>query len=232
MRIRRAASGIPSWWLAVLGAFLVGVSATLGPILIWRIDEGIQMNLEEIDKQEEHVQRLWNASVGSDRRIVNAGVLLGLAKQVDEPTREFLIMLASEDAAAILSDSTSILDINANSCHEGTVDSDKMVKIMRRMKVDAPTCQAWFEELKEGRLEAFRSMASVRTGMLGASSVLMKDSFNSIRLLKTSVRNSKQQIRSVQYLVMFFSLAGLLLVLFKDIPIWKDSIARVREPGP
>ena len=233
MILHRVTSSIPSWWLAVSGAFLVGVSATVGPLVIWDMENDIQINLQEIEEREDEMQKLWNESVGSDRRMASVGILLALADQTEEPVRKFVLDLATRDASVVFSNSFTVIkaanafSIDPESCFDGTPDGEGVMTIMRELKVDADTCKEWYDELEKQELDAFRSVVKLREEVL---SRILQDKFheyndeNSTR--KIYMKETQRQIHKVQLLMTSFSLIGLLLVLLKDVPIWKDTVNR------
>lgn len=217
---------IPSWWLAVSGACLVGVSATLGPVLMWSLEEEIQANFRHIEELNDEIQELWNESVSFDRRLANVGVLLSVASQAEGSIREFALDRASEDAAAILSNSFNFLEIDAESCFDGSPDNQDVVDLMEISGAKAETCKDWYDQLAGGEIEAFQSVATTRSGMLGVFRGFMAEKRTEIADRRGSVREASANLWRVQLFATSFSLIGLLFLLLKDIPIWKKAARR------
>ena len=222
---------IPSWWLAVSGAFMVGVSATLGPLLLWNIEDEIQEHIRQIEVLQENTQGLWDEGVSSDQRMANIGVLLSLAENSEDAARKFALDRAWENAFKILINSFGILRIDAKSCLTGPPDSQYVADLMDDVGIKADTCSDFYDQLESGEIEAFRSLAKLREKLWWDFGDRVKENNEGINDRRGIIREANAKIKRVQLLVTFFSLIGLLLLLLKDVPVWRETARRENNSG-
>ena len=222
---------IPSWWIAASGALLVGLSATLGPVVLWHIDDDIQEHIQEIEKLESKRQLYWDESGRTDERVARATLLLAVADQLDGTLQQLVLDRASEDAIAAVNNSIGIFNlissligsapVDARSCVEDLPDTEELSKMLQAAKVDQYACIEWFASLQAGDASSFADVATFRTGLIGVISKGMEQ-------LNVALRQSQSEIvklrssRSIwQGAEVFVALLGLLMLVLKDVPIWK-----------
>lgn len=221
--------GFPSWWIAASGALLVGLSAALDPVVLWYIEEEIQVTTGEIGELESNRQLYWDEHERIVERIVRATQLLTAADQQDYTLRQLALTRASEDAVAAITSSLMIFNlINNNSvdfesCYSNTRDTEELSALLRVAGVDQYSCFKWLAALRAGDASAFAAVASFRTGMLGVMGAEMERLHRTIRLKQSNIGNLRSNRSVWQGVEIFLALLGLLMLVLKDVPIWRRS---------
>ena len=218
--------GIPSWWMAASGALLVGLSATLGPVILWGIDDNTQAAFQDVEELKSKKLLYWNEHVRMDERVARATHLLAISNQLDEPLHKLVLERASEDAAAVISNSFNIIPVDAMSCYTNSLDNEELSKTLQAAQVDQDSCSEWFEGIQAGDASAFDDVAKLRTGMLGVFRGKIGEIEESIRQKENNIRNLRSDRNLWQGLEIFVGLLGLLMIVLKDIPIWTRKTFR------
>lgn len=219
--------GIQSWWMAASGALLVGLSAALDPVILWHINEEIQVTTDEIKELESNRQLYMDEKERMDERVVRATQLLTTAYQQDDTLKQLALTRASEDAAAVIFGSLSIFNLISNnpvsivSCFSNTPDTEELSTLLRAAGVDEHSCFEWYAALQSGDADAFAAVASFRTGMLGVMSVNVQQLSERIRQKQSNIGNLRSNRSIWQGVEIFLALIGLLMLVLKDVPIWK-----------
>lgn len=219
--------GIPSWWMAAFGALLVGLSATVGPVVLWHIDDDIQEQIQEIGKLESKRQLYWDEHGRTDERVARATQLLAVANQLDGTLQQLVLNRASEDATAAISNSIGIFNmisstpVDATSCIEDLPDTEELSVMLQAASVDRLSCLEWFASIEAGDVNSFAAVANFRTGLIGVMSEGMRQLNERILQRQTSIAELRSSRNIWQGVEIFVALLGLLMLVLKDVPIWK-----------
>ena len=218
--------GSQSWWLAAIGALLVGLSATVGPVILWGIDDETQAAFQDIEELKSERLLYWNEHVRMDERVARATHLLAISKQLDEPLHNLVLERASEDATAVISNSFNIIPVEAMSCYTNSPDNEELSRTLQAAQVDQNSCFEWIDGIRSGEASAFGDVANLRTGMLGVFRGKLEEIEEKIRHEQENIRVLRSDRNFWQGLEMFVGLLGLLMIVLKDTPIWKHNIFR------
>ena len=217
--------GIPSWWIAASGALLVGLSATLGPVILWGIDDDTQVVFQDIEELKSERVHYWNEHVRMDERVARATHLLAISNRLDEPLHDLVLERASEDASAVISNSFNMIPVEAMSCYTNSPDNENLSRTLQAAQVYQDSCFEWIEGIQAGDANAYGDVAKLRTGMLGVFLGKLEEIDGNIRQKENKVRELRSDRNLWQGLEIFVGLIGLLMIILKDIPIWKQKSA-------
>ncbi len=219
--------GIPSWWMAASGALLVGLSAALDPVILWHINEEIQVTTDEIEELESNRQLYMDEKERMDERVVRATQLLTTAYQQDDTLKQLALTRASEDAAAVIFGSLGIFNLIGNnpvdleSCYLNTPDTEELSALLQAVGVDEYSCFEWYAALQAGDADAFAAVAKFRNGLIGVMSAGIGQLNERILQKKSNIAELRSSRNIWQGVEIFVALLGLLMLVLKDVPIWK-----------
>ncbi len=211
--------GIPSWWIAASGALLVGLSATLGPVILWHIDDKIQKQVQDIAELESNRQLYWNENGRTDERLARATLLLATANQLDDSLQQLALERALDDASAAIVNSIELLNIMAKphvdtkSCRENIPDTEELTKLLLVASIDQTSCSEWFASLQAGDVNAFAAVANLRTFLKEKSGEGMGVLIENIEQKKINVLSLRSSRSIWQGVEVFVALLGLLMLL-------------------
>ena len=197
-------SWIPSWSVAVFGSFLIVLSTIIGSIFLDKKQSEIESKTEEIVKLEERFRRGWDNHILAEQRMATSEVFAGLiSMDISNTSEQFLLPRSGKyarDAILTMYISADLVDEFDNK----EAEIQHLVNALRQGNRNA--YDKLFSLLDEARLES-------------------ADTLNNLRIQILEITEDKIKLRSSwsYFLVIssFLNIAGLVIVLLKDLPIWR-----------
>lgn len=198
------AVNVPSWVVGLVGGMLVVASVLMNPACIEVLAESVNAERAEISQLTESYQRLWSSHTLAEQRAASANMLGGLIAQSQPgPPHQFLL------------DGTDYHMV-------GAIDTmwDATGEMERDPVFDA--CVAELRQrLRDGDVSAYKPM-SVMLGRLRSSSRdAMNERAKERRESEIRLQALETRLDSTRRWQATLNIIGLLLVLFKDLPIWR-----------
>ncbi|MYD31668.1 MAG: hypothetical protein F4142_02265 [Nitrospira sp. SB0675_bin_23] len=190
---------IPSWSIGAFGASLVIVATLISHLAIRSLnDEVIKLDgkIREINLS---VDRLWDSHKLADNRKFSVNLFMTQLSSSDKNREIMLSNIAYYMKGSVLA-MYSATDLNIPKNEHREID------LLRRGDLNA------YKKLEE-LLESLREKS--------------KDAINKRKIQKDALIAEKQKLehkeRSVNFWFMFLNILGLIVVLLKDLPIWKST---------
>ena len=197
-------SWIPSWSVAVFGSFLIVLSTIIGSIFLDKKQSEIASKTEEIVKLEERFRRGWDNHILAEQRMATSEVFAGLISMDISNTSEQFLLLRSGKYAR---DAILTMYISADLIDEF---DNKEAEIQHLVNA-----------LRQGNRNAYDKLFS----LLDEARLKSADTLNNLRIQILEITEDKIKLRSSwSYLLVissFLNIAGLVIVLLKDLPIWR-----------
>lgn len=224
MLLLRVTRLIPSWWLAVVGSLLVGCSAIFGSAVLLTLDQQIQDTLRQIENKEVEARRYWNQHIEWSDLMRDAALLQAAASTADPPWKGVLQERASESATRVLNRTFTQFVRQLAFCAEPKAQiPPELAILLNKAKVRQSSCYSWLENLKKNDFSSYQDLEAWHAFIILFLATRISDTHDSIQMLKNDAGELGIDRRRYQLIQMCFSLFGLVFVLFKDVPIWKQE---------
>ena len=216
---------IPSWIIAVCGASLVVISTALGTIWVVDIDEKTEEKSKTISELEVKVQRTWDSHKLADERARIADIFAGLIAQgIPKGINNFIRpRTANFIESAICTMRLSYEEIEICGAQKTEMPVTK-IDTNRQESELMDKVAALKSSLIEGDLNAYDKLVT----LVNIERKSSAQAINEIRIRINALKNERRQLQSdannYGILQVSLNLFGLIIVLFKDLPIWRDKI--------
>ena len=195
---------IPSWGVAVTGSFLILFSTIIGSISLNNIQAEIESKNEEIVKLEEKFRRGWDSHILAEQRIATSEVFAGLiSMNISNTPQQFLLPRSGKYAR----DAILTMYISADLMDEFNNKEDETQHLVNA--------------LIEGNRNAYDKLFS----LMDDARLKSADALNHLRNQIVKITEDKNKLRSrwsnLLVISSFLNIAGLVIVLLKDLPVWK-----------
>ena len=205
MMINRLTNKIPAWSVTVFGASMVVVSTLIGTLALRNVDHDIQTNSRRITQLNASIQKLWDSHKLADLRAGVGDILAGLIVHVDRRPHPFLLGRAGGHVeGAILAmwaatgDTTDATDLKCQ------------VNLLRT-------------RLNDGELDAYDSLSDLVNAHRHRSAEAINDRSEQVRQHEERIRSLRLWYNMLQNLQISFNILGLVIVLLKDLPVWRSA---------
>ena len=215
---------IPSWAVALCGSFLVVVSTVLGTVVLKKLDTDIEKISRDISQREAHIQRTLDSIRLADQKAERADLLAALiAKDQTHGERKFIIprtaasilgaictMRSSyEDITICGDDEMTMPETNSEDGRIETVSMDKIALLVN--------------EFKSGNLNAYDTLVSVLAIERFSSAAKLNEEREHISKLENQRSRIRSRSKTYGIIQVSLNLLGLVIVLLKDLPVWRDT---------
>ena len=195
---------LPSWCVAVIGSFLILLSTIISSVSLVNIQKEIESKNEEIIKLEEKFRSAWGNHILAEQRMATSEVFAGLiSMDISNSPEQFLLPRSGKyarDAILTMYISADLLDEFNN----------KEVEI-----------QYLANALAAGNRNAYDKLFS----LLDQARLKSADALNHLRNQIVKITKDRNKLRTNwSYLLAissFLNIIGLVIVLLKDLPIWR-----------
>lgn len=196
-------SRIPSWVVAVAGATIIIVATATSSTILHKTQTRIGETVSEIAQASSQFDRMWSSHLISDRRSAAADSLFGQALGSDSrEAQNFLLKQTGYHLRGSLL--AMMLAAEANVSDSTPTEITDLEK-----------------ELERGNYRAFNAFKDMIDKLRLRSQKVLNDKGSTIRELQKNMQLLRRQ-ESILYLaVVFFNLLGLIVVMCKDLPIWR-----------
>ena len=215
---------IPSWAVALCGSFLVVISTVLGTVVLKKLDTDIGNISRDISRREAQSQRTLDNVRLADQKAERADLLAALIVQgLSDGEERFIIpRTAGSILDAICIMRASYEDINIcgdekmkmpeTNGERNEIATVSMKKIARLVK-----------QLKSGDLDSYDALVDVLSMERFASAGTLNEERDQISELKNKRSGIRLMSRTYGVIQVSLNLLGLVIVLLKDLPIWRDT---------
>lgn len=204
-------SKIPSWVIAVFGAAIIIISTATSSTILHNIRAGVGNGLADIAEANAQFDRMWNSHLMSDRRSSVADSLFGQA----------LVSNSVEAKTFLLKQSGYHL---RGSLLAMMVAADADISDETPREIDEIE-----EQLANGEYRAFAKFKEMINQHRLTSQKVLNDKRTMIRELQNSSELLRRQESIVHLAIVFFNLLGLIIVMCKDLPVWRDRKSKSNE---
>lgn len=196
---------VPSWAVGLTGALIVVFSVALSPLSVHGLEEDIRGERGKISRLTESHQRLWGSHTLADQRAATADMLAGFIAQAEGPPHQFLLGRAGGHLqGAILA---MWAGTGASDDQNGSELEARVGELLARFNA--------------GDLNAYDEMASVLDDLRLAS----RNAVNGRASQRTESEARLQELElshdRIRALQSGMNILGLVIVLLKDLPIWR-----------
>lgn len=221
---------IPSWFIAATGSVLVIASTIIGTLLIRENDALIDAKQLQVTSLREQFQNTWDGHKLADDRFASADIIAGLiAQETNDGLRKFLIPRGAKYLMdAIYTMRLSYASSDNSQRTKSEIFEPDCTKIKKNENLES-AIKAFTEKLKGGDLNAYDDLVSVLdTERLFSACALRK-----LKLDIDNLQDERMQIEAdtkfLQGIQISLNLLGLVIVLLKDFPIWRNNPKRILE---
>lgn len=207
---------VPSWAIAIVGASMVAISVTYGSLNLSVKEENVKTASETLsDAREELANKLTKYRRAFDH-LMAADVLRGtFSTQGDSAP---LISFRLETAAQYAENATFIMWTATDDAIDGTFYNtvgfclgEEVASLKMKMnRGDVSAYKAFHHCFETWRYKARTVITATGEKINGLEKVLI---------------NKESERKSYQRDQIYFSLIGLLIVMLKDLPIWRNKVS-------
>lgn len=208
MLLNNIANKIPTWWVAVFGTLLAVLSTVIFEIVVQSIDTRIRTNVGRTETVNQIVQTLRDDYKLSNRDAEMAGVYFALSSQVDEYQRPLVLWQARASFG------------NAITRLSFLTQEDSLPRNLEELRSGV---ERSMKQLIEGNSEAFQDISTFLNKLRAHSRIVKEKKDEEVRRLKRNYESSNSRRDLFRRLQVSFNILGLLIVLLKDLPIWKGT---------
>lgn len=201
---------IPSWSIGVLGASLVVISISLSPLLVRDIENRIEDTENRISDLNRRVRTLWENHTLAAQREASADTIAALITLTDTP-HPFVISRSSSHLQG------AILTMWAATGDED--DTDLRSTVSDLMK-----------SLDAGRLGSYDAMSAILDEQRLRSVDVVNELYGEVADYEARRRELRRQRDSLRDLQSLLNIVGLIVVLLKDLPIWRRAKSDTEQP--
>ena len=221
---------IPSWFVAAIGSVLVIASTVVGTLLIRDNDARIDANQLQTASLKDKFQKTWDGHKLADDRFASADILAGLiAQDTNDGVRKFLIPRGAKYLKdAIYTMHLSYYASDDSQQTESEIFEPDCGNLQKNEDIE-DTVNTLTEKLQDGNLNAYDSLVSVLdTERLFSACMLRKlrKDLDNLEEKRTHIESDTKFLQGIQ---ISLNLLGLIIVLLKDLPIWRSNTNRTRE---
>lgn len=204
-------SKIPAWVIAVAGATIIIIATATSTIILDDIRSDVGGGLSEIAEANVQFDRMWDSHLMSDRRSSVADSLFGQALASNsEEVRTFLLTQTGYHLRGALLAMMVAADADV------TDETPEEIS-----KIEG--------ELAHGKYKAFRKFKELIDQNRLESQKVLNNRRSTIRDLQKNMELLRRQESIVHLAIVFFNLLGLIIVMCKDLPVWKGRSLKSKE---
>ena len=192
---------IPSWSIGILGASIVVISISLSPLIVRDLENNIEDTENTISELNRRVRTLWANHTLAAQREAAADTIAALITLTDAP-HPFVI---SRSGAHLQG---AILTMWAATGDEDDTNLQS-------------TVSALMEKLNAGQLNSYDSMSAILDVQRLRSADVVNELYGEVADYEARLRELRKQRDRIRALQSFLNIVGLIVVLLKDLPIWK-----------
>lgn len=196
-------SNIPSWAVSVAGAALVAVATAISFILLHDVRDEIAASQERITNLEERIENAWQNHRLGDRRVTSAEIFIADALGGGANSSFVLGQAAYNLRGAIL----------AMYSAAGQNVPDQRPARIKKLE----------ESLRRGNLGAYTKLSSEVEQLRRASQAHINGLSKRIDQEEARQRGLNTTEENVYLIYVALNLIGLMMVMMKDLPVWKDT---------
>lgn len=204
-------SKIPSWVITVAGATIIIISTATSSTILHNVRADVGDGLVEIADSNAQFDRMWNSHLMSDRRSSVADSLFGQALNSNsDEVQTFLFEQTGYHLRGSLLAMMVAADVEI---------TDNIPKEIANIEGD----------LARGEHNAFMKFKElIDQHRLKSQKVLNNKRLN-IRKLQKNMELLQGQESIIHLAIVFFNILGLIIVLCKDLPVWKDRNSKSKR---
>ena len=196
-------SNIPSWVVAVIGAFIVIVATATSVTLIHQTGEEIAKAKAEIMTLQDQRDLLWSSHFLADQRSTAADFFLAEALGESPNTSFLLDRTAYQLQGAVLA---------------MLVSSGEEVPGQTPEKI-----QKFIAALRKGDKSAYTGLQSEIDRLRLLSQSYINQLSADIRSIESRIESLDARESSLYLVYVFFNVLGLIVTMCKDLPVWKGQ---------
>lgn len=194
-------SRIPSWAVAVAGTSIVIIATGIGFTLLHQTRADIDTIQTEIADMRGTVERLWGSHLQADQRSAAADVFFALALAPSSHQSFLLDKAASQLRGAVLS---------------------MRVASGEEVPDETPASIATFEnQLRDGNVLGYNSLKYEIDQLRLTSQSYLNTLAKNIRAEESRLDAMQMRESWIYLAYMFFNFLGLIVVMCKDLPVWR-----------
>ena len=203
---------IPSWLVGLTGALLVLLSTGLSSIFWSSLDEKIRTKQSDLTKLSKKSDLMWGSHQLGDQRVAFSEQLLGMFLVGERRPEFFLTASGYHLRGAVL----AMMTAADESDDQGTLQRE--VGVLER-------------RLSTGDLKAYSELRSKMDELRLKS----RDAINDLAEERGTLESDIRELEAKKELVRLFSVAlnllGLIIVMLKDLPVWKTRDGATHDPS-
>ena len=205
------ASGIPSWVVSVVGAIIVIAATVLSSTSLQETRRLIAEKRSEITTRQQEVDALWNSHRQADERATAADILYA-GTLGEDSKKSFLLRLITEHIQG------AVLSMYAASRHSEEVPDASPEDIMILLG-----------ELPKGNHKVYLGLKLKINELRFESVGFINKLSDGIRSAESRLRILEAQESRIYFTHVAFNVFGLIVVMCKDLPVWKKQQAPRQE---
>ena len=215
---------IPSWAVATVGSLLVVCSTAIGTLLLQWNEDHMHRTRILISELETKLQRRWDSHKLAENRLSTAELFAGLVVQNTKTgISKFIVPRTSKNIAdAIITMRLSHSDVQKSDQETSKIFQPVCTDMKPDQHLETKVNQL-SQRLTNGDLNAYDKLIS----LLDAERLLSACAVNSTRTKISALENELLEVSAysdfLRGLQISLNLIGLIIVLLKDLPIWRSN---------
>lgn len=195
---------IPSWRIGLLGAAIAILSTILSSVAVAWLDSAIQEHTKRATALRDKQRILWDNHQLADERLRAAAIFVALSSQPSENRRFLLSQVASNLGGSVLAMSAAAAIANLpDEPPKEVVDNERAIL--------------------GGDLSGYNELVAQVEKLRLQSQVAINGVSAEARNLDAESDKLSGWSRWVQGVQVSLTIVGLIVVLLKDLPVWKDK---------